>query len=505
MAEHEQVTAHDDTSLIAAVDLGSNSFHMVVARLRDDHFEVVDRLRETVRLAGGIDATGALTPEIQALALESLARFGQRLSGMSPAKIRAVGTSALRQARNGRRFLARAQDALGHAIDVVSGVEEARLIHLGVVSALPNAQQRHVVIDIGGGSTEIISGEGVNPIYMESVSVGCVSVTGQYFDDGNLRGKAFEKAMLAIELELESVKQHFLDLGWKMAVGASGTVRTIEKIAVANGWSPRGISHEALTKLRDTIIEAGHISKLKLAGLSEDRTAVLPGGVAILSALFEALKLEHMHVSERALREGLLCDLMGRIHHTDVRARSIVKLMTRYDVDTAQAERVKRTALLLLREVAGGWRLAGEHCAQILEWAAGIHEIGLAVAHSQYHKHGAYLIENSDVPGFTRHEQQFLAALVQNHRRKFDPDFLADLPEERIDEARKLAVLLRLAVLLHRSRSSEPDPTMMVTADKKTLRIEFSPGWLPAHPLTSADLEQEVEFLKQAKIELVVT
>lgn len=505
MAEREKHSDHDDANLIAAVDLGSNSFHMVVARLRDDQFEVVDRLREAVRLGSGIDDNGALTPEIQERALESLARFGQRLSGMAPSKVRAVGTNALRRARNGRRFLARAQDALGHAIDIVSGVEEARLIHLGVVSALPNAQQRHLVIDIGGGSTELIVGEGVNPIFMESVGVGCVNTTVKFFDDGNLRSKAFEKALLTVELEFEPVKQHFLDLGWKQAVGASGTIRTIERVAVANGWSESGITRSAVVKLRDTLIAAGHVSKLKLSGLSEERVSVLAGGTAILCALFETLKLDQLQVSERALREGLLCDLEGRIHHTDVRARSIAKLMARYDVDTAQAERVKRTALVLLDSVAAAWKLGSEDSAKMLEWAASVHEIGLAVAHSQYHKHGAYLVENSDVPGFTRQEQQVLAAIISNHRRKFDAELLVALPEERVDAARKLVILLRLAVLLHRSRSRDAEPPMRVSADKKSLRIEFGNDWLHSHPLTDADLQQEVELIKASKIDLIVS
>jgi len=493
--------SHEDT-LIAAVDLGSNSFHMIVARLRGDHFDIVDRIRESVRLGAGLDEQEMLTPEIQRFALDCLSRFGQRLAGMAPANVRAVGTNTLRKARNGKRFLDRAQDALGHSIDIISGVEEARLIHLGVASAMPNAAQRHLVIDIGGGSTEFIIGEGDQPLLMESLAMGSVACTRDYFRGGAIRAKQFQQAVLAAELELEPIKQSLRDLGWLAAMGASGTIRAIEKVVTTAGWSAGGVTKAALAKLRDEMLRFDNVDKLKLPGLADDRAPILPGGVAVLTAIFESLKLETLNVSERALREGLLYDLMGRRLHTDVRERTVAALIARYKADSKQAKRVQQTALSLLGQVADAWKLQGENQQQTLAWAAALHEIGLAVAHSQYQRHGAYLIEHGDLPGFMGQEQKLIAAVVAAHRRKWNPELFADLPEDRVECSRKLAVLLRLSVLLHRSRSAGSDPGVTLTVEKKTLRLRFAGEWLAAHPLTRADLEREQSHLKAAKWEL---
>lgn len=503
MADDRAVADSDsEKNLIAAVDLGSNSFHMIVARIEGAHFHVVDRLREAIRLGAGLNEERMLTPEVQRAALDAIARFGQRLRGMPQGKVKAVGTNTLRQARNSRGFLTRARDVLGHPIDIVSGVEEARLIHLGVVSAMRAPEQRHLVIDIGGGSTELIVGERGKPVYMESLGMGCVNMSQRYFADGQLRSKAFSRAVVQAELEIEPVKQHFLELGWHQAVGASGTIRAIERMVVAAGWSDAGITLSALNKLRDAVLALGSVAKLELPGLAKDRAPVLPGGLAVLIALFEALHIDTLHVSERALREGLLYDLMGRIHHEDVREASVRWLMNRYAADPGQAERVKQTALTLWQQAAPQWNIAAEEHGLVLSWAAQLHEVGLAVAHNDYHHHGAYLVQHGDMPGFTRQEQLLVSVLIRNHRRKFTPATFESLSDEKTELARKLSLLLRLAVLLHRSRSAELDPSLTLTADKKTLRLQLPDGWLDAHPLTHADLERERDHLKSAKIKL---
>lgn len=494
--------ADSESSLIAAVDLGSNSFHMIVARIEGAHFHVVDRLREAIRLGAGLNEERMLTPDVQQAAIDAIARFGQRLRGMSHANVKAVGTNTLRQARNSRRFLSRARDALGHPIDIISGVEEARLIHLGVVSAMRAPDQRHLVIDIGGGSTELIVGEKAKPIYMESLVMGCVNMSHRYFADGQLRSKAFARAVVQAELEIEPAKQHFLELGWHQAVGASGTIRAIERAVVAAGWSDAGITLPALVKLRDAMLAAGSVAKLELPGLAKDRAAVLPGGLAVLIALFEALHIDTLHVSDRALREGLLYDLMGRIHHEDVREASVRLVMNRYAVDVDQAERVKQTALSLWQQAAPQWSVADEEHGLVLAWAAQLHEVGLAVAHNDYHSHGAYLVQYSDMPGFTRQEQLLVSVLIRNHRRKFAPTTFESLSDEKTELARKLSILLRLSVLLHRSRSADVNPPLKLIADKKTLRLQLPDGWLDVHPLTRADLEREREHLEAAKYKL---
>jgi exopolyphosphatase/guanosine-5'-triphosphate,3'-diphosphate pyrophosphatase len=497
-----QTSPAGQEALIAALDLGSNSFHMIVARIEGDHFHVVDRLREPVRLAAGLDDEGLLTPEVQVAALDAIARFGQRLRGMLSSNIKAVGTNALRQARNSERFLARARDALGHPIDIISGMEEARLIHCGVVSDMPHADKRHLVIDIGGGSTELIVGEASQAVSTTSLVMGCVNVTQRFFADGQLRAKSFTRAVLQAELELEPVKHTLLRLGWQQVFGASGTIRSIERTAVACGWSAQGITPTALEKLREAVLAAGSVQKLDLPGLAKDRVPVFAGGLAVLTALFESLHIDQMAVSDRALREGLLYDLMGRIHHEDVRESSVRLRMSRYGVDVGQAERVKKSALTLWDQVRALWDIAAEPYGQALAWAAQLHEVGLAVAHDDYHRHGAYIAEFSDLPGFTRQEQLLVAVLIRNHRRKFVPTTFEVLAEDQREQARKLAVILRLAVLFHRSRSADVDPPLKLAVDKKTVRLTLPEGWLTDHPLTQTDLEREQDYLKAAKIKL---
>ncbi len=484
---------------LAAIDLGSNSFHMVVARVVDGQLVIVDRMKEMVQLGAGLDSARRLTAEAEQRAVVCLERFGQRVRAMPQESVRVVGTNTLRVARDAQRFLERAEEALGQPIEIISGIEEARLIYLGVAHGLGPNDERRLVVDIGGGSTELVIGERFTPLDMESLYVGCVTMMQRHFPDGKFSSKRFRRAEVNALQELERVQERFRRLGWSAAIGASGTVRAVASVVQSAEWSRRGITRDALKKLRAAIIDAESIDRLSLPGLSRSRAPVFPGGVAILSALFESLGVEEMWVSDSALREGLLNDLLGRFLHRDVRNTTVEALMDRYHVDREQAGRVEATLLGLLPQVLDAWSLPKGRSEELCSWAARLHEIGLDIAHSHYHRHGAYVLENSDMPGFSRQEQSLLSALVRAHRRKFPGSVFKSLPTKgRLVE--HLAVLLRLAVLLHRSRSEVPGVTL--TAGRRSLSVQLPTGWLEAHPLTQADLLEEAELLRAGDFEL---
>lgn len=486
-------------NIIAAIDLGSNSFHMIVARMEDGHLQVLDRLREMVQLAAGLDEKHKLSEASQARALECLARFGQRLDHIPSSRIRIVGTNTLRQARNDQEFLRHAARVLGHPVEVISGMEEARLIYLGVAHSIAEVEGQRLVVDIGGGSTELIIGERFEPLSMESLGMGCVSMALSYFADERVRENDLNAAELAVNLKLEPIVLKFREVGWEQVVGASGTIRSIHDIVTMEGWSSDGITLTSLHQLRDALLVEGKATAItKRWQLHPARARVFTGGFVILHGLCKALGVQRLQVADGALREGLLYDLMGRIRHEDVRHRTVQALSRRYNLDSAQAERVAATAQALLLQVHIQWELIDEDYDYILEWAARLHEIGLVIAHSQYHKHGAYIIQNADLPGFSRSEQTVLAALIRSHRRKFSAKAFAVLPDEKTKSVQRLSILLRIAVLLHRGRSRQPLPSVNLQVSDQHLILVFPEGWLAAHPLTLADLAQEAGYLKKA-------
>ncbi len=480
---------------VAAVDLGSNSFHMIVARISGGDLQVVDRIKEMVRLGEGLTTNKYLRPEVSERALACLERFGQRLQGMPQGSVRAVGTNTLRQVHPGTRFLEQAESALGHPIDVIAGREEARLIYLGVSHGLAAGDENRLVVDIGGGSTEIIIGQGFTPHLRESLHMGCVSMSRKHLDDGRITRKSMEEAELAGALEARPIKELFRRTGWDNAVGSSGSIKAIRDVVQAEGWCDDGISAESLQTLRDVLIGFGRVSAIELKGLSEERKPVFAGGVAVLRSVFLNLGIEHMQVSDKALREGLIYEMMGRIQDEDVRERTVAALCSRFDVDEEHAARVRTTALMLLEQLSGPWQLDHPNYPGILGWAARLHEIGLAVSHSHFQKHGAYLLRNADLSGFTRDEQSVLAALVLGHRRKFPVQAFTPLPQALQDSARRLCVILRLAVLLHRGRSLATKPNPEAKAHNDTLRITFPKRWLDDHPLPRIELEHEAQRL----------
>jgi exopolyphosphatase/guanosine-5'-triphosphate,3'-diphosphate pyrophosphatase len=484
-----------DAPSLAAIDLGSNSFHMIVGRLQNNQLQLIDRLREPVRLAEGLTKEHTLEPAVAARALDCLQRFGQRVRDLPADSVRAVGTNTLRRAHAASGFLHQAEEALGHSIEVISGIEEARLVYLGVAHSLADPGGRQLVVDIGGGSTELIIGEGFQPIQLESIYMGCVGMSQRYFADGKIDKSAMKEAILAARLELQASKQAFRRTGWTMATGSSGTVRTVRDVALEAGWSDNGITPESLKKLRSALVSMGHANNVVFASVSEDRKPVFAGGVAILSAVFHALKIGRMLHSSGALREGLLYDLLGRLQHQDMREATVQSLSQRYHTDVEQALRVEETAMILAEQVTPTWELPEPATTKWLHWAALVHEIGLLIAHSQYHKHGAYLVKYSDLPGFSLRDQLFLSVMVRCHRRKFRPAMIEVLPDDMRSYARKLCVILRLAVLLHRSRSDKPAPDVTVHATGSSIQLTFPDGWLEEHPLSKADLKVERKHL----------
>lgn len=494
MSEH----VHDE---LAALDLGSNSFHMIIARVSDDgQLQLVDRLKDMVRLGGGLDEEGNLDVAAQERALASLARFGERLRHLPPEAVRVVGTNTLRKARNAGDFLARAEAALGHTIEIVSGREEGRLIYLGVARGVfdPEGRKR-LVVDIGGGSTEVIIGEGFDVLACESLYMGCVSFSQRFFKKGKLKAKYFDRAVLAARQELRAIENRYPEMGWELAVGASGTIKAIQSTLTDEEIGELGITLEAMYRLRDRVLAAGHVDDLALEGLSERRAPVFAGGLAILTGLFESLGVERMVVSDFAMREGVLYDLHGRVRDVDVRDVTIDAMAARYMVDQAHAARVERAAFALLDQVREPWGLGARVFSSQLRWACRLHEIGLAISHGRYHKHGSYLVKHSDMAGFSRQDQQLLWALIRSHRRRFKPHRFEGLPGDLPARGRRLCVLLRLSVLLNRGRSDGAYPDeLVIEVDDARVRLRFPEGWLEQSPLTVEELRMERDYLAQA-------
>lgn len=490
-----------DHEPLAAVDIGSNSFHMIVARFTEGGLQVIDRLRDPVRMAAGLTADGQLVPEVRDRAIATLARFGQRLRGIQRNRIRAVATNSVRQLRAPRAFLMTAETALGAPIEVVSGREEARLIYLGVAHGLNDPRQRQLVIDVGGGSTELIIGQGFETLETESLQMGCVATTQRFFADGRITRKRWQDALLRLPIEFAPILAAYKARGWKRVIGSSGTIKSIASILTAFGGREREVTREGLLDLIERLIEVGMIQRARLPGLSEDRRPVFLGGLAALWTCFELLELQTLRVSDYAMREGLLYDTLGRFQHQDPRERSILTLAKRYTVDQTQALRVQATALKLFDAVAAAWRL-GEEARDTLTYATLVHEIGLAISHTQHHKHGAYIIENSDLPGFSRQEQEAVAALVRGHRRSIPEHAFEDVSPRDVEGLKRTLALFRLAVVLHRSRSAEDLPALELEVQGRELRVVFPRGWLTQHPLTWADLRQEKDFLDLIGIRL---
>jgi exopolyphosphatase/guanosine-5'-triphosphate,3'-diphosphate pyrophosphatase len=490
-------------SLIAAIDLGSNSFHMVVAKADSGEIRILERLGEKVQLAAGIDDERKLSEESMQRGLDCLKRFAQLINGLPLGAVRIVGTNALREARNRGEFIRRAEGILGHPVEVISGREEARLIYLGVSHTLADTPGKRLVADIGGGSTEFIIGQRFEPLLRESLQMGCVSFTQRYFKDGKITPARYAQAYTAARLEIMGIENALHRIGWDEAIGSSGTVRAIGLALKANGQGSGEVNAEGLAWLKRKLFKLGDIEKIDFDGIKPDRRSIFPAGLAILEAIFDALSLQRMDHCEGALREGVLYDLLGRHHHEDVRERTLSSLMDRYHADLEQAARVERKALHALEQVATAWDLNDEMWRDLLSWAAKVHEIGLDIAHYHYHKHGAYLIEHSDLSGFSREDQQMLALLVRGHRRNIPKDKFAEFGKNG-DKLIRLCVLLRFAILFHHIRGTQEMPQVELHAAGNHLDVVFPDAWLENNQLTQADFEQEAQWLARVGIILSV-
>ncbi len=485
--------------LLAAVDLGSNSFHLQVGRVVGGQIYPLDTLREVVRLGAGLTAEKRIDRATQARALDALQRIGERLRGLPRSAVRAVGTNALRVAKNAPQFLREARAALGFPIEVIAGREEARLIYLGVAHSMPPSTQNRLVVDIGGGSTEFIIGKGLEPLLTESLYMGCVSYSLAYFPDGRVEKSRMKKAELAARQELAGMVREYREQGWQEAAGSSGTARALEAILRENGFTDDGITLEGLERLKSVLIKHERADPDRIAGLRKDRAPVLPGGLAIMLAAFSELKIERMAVSDGALRHGVLYDLLGRVQHRDMREATVAEFMRRHHVDTAQAERVRSLALKIFDSITAE-KEEQETERLLLDWAARLAEIGLSVAHAQYHKHSAYILSNADMPGFSKMEQAQLSLLVLAHRGSLDK--LRGMVAKDVDWT--LLVALRLAALLHRSRSEVRLPVIHASKKKSTFTVELDARWLAANSLTAAELRDEIKDWNKLGIELSV-
>ena len=491
-----------DGSLLAALDLGSNSFHLIVARVEHGEMRPIETLAEKVQLAAGL-RDGQLTEEAITRGLDCLARFAQLLESLDIQRVRAVGTHALRIARNRRSFTQPARKILGVPIDVIYGREEARLVYLGVAHSLADDAQSRLVIDIGGGSTEFIIGEKFEPRHLESLQMGCISFNKAFFPDGRITALAYRRARDKALLEVSSIRHHFHAHNWEECVGSSGTLQAVEELLLQQGWSEAGITREGLAKLEKSLLSFDTMDDIELQGLAEARRNVIVSGVAITRALFNVLSIEQMRTSRGAVREGVLYDLLGRLTHEDVRERTVNALMQRYSVDGDIAAAVERRARVFFTATRKSWNL-GNSDWDLLHWVALSHEIGMAISHKHYNRHSAYLLRNADLPGFSQDEQEQLALLAQGHRGKINNNLFTEVPEQEKTRFVQLVTVIRLAALFKYVEKLEQLPEFTIRASQDLLALDFPEDWLDEHPLTASELQREQNQLSKIGMTLGV-
>ncbi len=490
-------------SVYAAIDLGSNSFHMVIAEPEGNSIRKIDSLRMPTRLGAGLDKNKRLLPETEACALDALAQYAERLRDVPIKNIRVVGTNTLRRAKKREHFMREANRLLGKPIEIISGREEARLIYSAVAHTYPDNNQKRLIIDIGGGSTELAIGQGPHPTLMESVNMGCVSYTHRFFNGGqNVTPAAMKQATIEAQLELQPLIVTYKHFGWDEVVGCSGTIKAAARMLTELSISDGTITRDGLRQLSRLILKAGSVQALNLSSISQSRTQVIVGGIAVLRAIMKTLDIKCIKASQVALREGLIYDMLGKAEHIDIQSQTIANLTARYSIDIRQANRVEQTSRKLFRQVSGPWQLDPEKDLDLLVWAAKLHELGMGVAHTQYHKHGAYIIENSDLLGFTQSEQTALAILVRYHRRKIEHDVFDSLPDNESTRLSLLLSLLRLSALLHRGRYDRPLDELNVSIKQEQITVSAPQHWLEEHPLTYAEIIAEAERLTHVTIKL---
>ncbi len=493
-----------ERELYAGIDLGSNSFHMIVARLEHGQFRVIDRLKDMVRLGGGLDDEGRLDDETRRRAVAALARFGERIGNIPEQQVRAVGTQTFRRLSNPAAFLVIAETALGCPIDIVSGREEARLVWLGVSQGVAPTEGARLVIDIGGGSTELVVGDSLVPELAESRPLGCVSLSRWAFPDGQLSLPRYERALERCRAELQAWAPQFRKHGWDQAVGTSGTIRAIASMLEAREPGQDGqITRSGLDQLRQDLLSFASFDAIELPGLSERRRPVIAGGMAVLDSVMDILKIDRLQISPFALREGVLQDLMGRLGQQDPRNTTVQGMMARYQVDQAQAERVSDWTSKAFEQVRSDWAMQSIH-GELLQWISQLHEIGLSIAHDGHQRHTAYILEHSDMPGFSQQEQQFMAVIAGLQRRRVTAEQINALPSRLHAVAGKSVALLRLAVTICRARSESEPVDFALSANNEKLTLRLDSRWLSARPLVRHDLEIDRLELEKLGLKLEI-
>ena len=494
----------NDSDLVAAVDLGSNSFRMLVAQATNTasgtQLRPFDTLRETVRLAAGLTDNKLLGNDAYQRGLAAMHRFGERIRGFDPSRVRAVATNTLRVAKNAQQFVKDAEKALGFPIEVIAGVEEARLIYIGAAHEVPAVQGNRLVVDIGGGSTELIIGKSYEPKLLESLYIGCVSHSMRFFPKGNIDAHAFKEAELAARREIQVISGAYLKAGWKQVIGSSGTARALADLIADNNFNGHSdglamgrvngagglITRDGLRAMKKHLLKYEHVNQVELVGLKDDRRAVWPGGLAIMIAVFDELGIESMEVTDAALRVGVLYDLLGRSQHHDMRYVTVEQFMQRYAVDREQAQRVGKLAAEFLSQLPKSEVESRSDNIALLQWAANLHEIGLSISHNGYHKHSAYIAGNADMPGFSKNDQARLAALLIGHAGK-----LGKLANNVSFQDWRMLFCLRLAQVLCRGRSDGDFPKAKISEHEGSYAVSIPKDWAEAHPLTEFSLQKE--------------
>lgn len=506
MAKHLDVDTQDvlpEGSQLAAIDLGSNSFHLIIAKIEHGEMRPVEALAEKVQLGAGLE-NDMLSDDAIQRGLDCLSRFAQLLGSVGPERVRVVGTHALRLAKNRSAFTVPAKRILGTRVDVIYGLEEARLVYLGVAHSLADDAQSRLVIDIGGGSTECIIGQRFEPLSMASLAMGCVSYSSAFFPQGKISRGNYRRAYEQAREEIYHIRHRFQSSRWEECVGSSGTLQAIETILTQNGFEEGGISRSGLAALEKRMLKFRLMDGIELDGLAAQRRNVILPGVAIASALFDVLGIEHMRTSRGALREGVIYDLMGRLSHEDVRERTVNALMQRYGVDANTADIVERRAHTLYNATRSGWQLTS-YDWDLLHWLARTHEIGMAIAYKHFNRHSAYVLRNADLPGFSQDEQELLATLALGQRGKLGTDFFAGVTESELPRILYLLAIMRLASCFKYVEILEQLPEFSIVAQDRALTLAFPKAWLKAHPLTERELETEKTVLGKVGLKLTIS
>ena len=481
----------NSSPLVAAVDLGSNSFHLLIGKIErtDKGFEIIsiDNLKEPVKLAIGLDEHKILDNESKFRAILALERFGERLRSLSPDLVRVVATNTFRIAKNGKTLLKKCEESIGFPIEVISGVEEARLIYNGVCNSLNNDNLTRLVIDIGGGSTEFVIGRNSKPEILESIFIGCIKLNKEFFMENIVDEKTFSRAVFFARKEIQVISSSFKKRGWDVVYGCSGTVKSIHDVIVANNLSTSGISLQALERLIEKIVKVKSCDSNLIHGLKQERASVFAGGLTVLYAIFKELKIEKMELSHAALRLGVLYDIVGRGRDGNIRTITIEKFIQRYEVDRVQIQRINKVATYFWTQLFLDDKTENLLSLETFHYSINLLEIGHSISHSNYHKHSSYMVSNSEMPGFSKGEQQLMAKLILGHVGKISK--VVDMTYEK--SYRHGLLSIRLAAIFSRSRTDLQPPKMIIKAEDKKLTLHISEDWLDSHPLTRYTLEQE--------------